>query len=101
MSQDYLEIINMETTFENKCKILADLWITYRFHSAFKDFFDANDIGVPLAFMLQEGIVSERTELIDGFISETFTIFLHALGIKDLCFEELDDMLDASVIFDE
>jgi hypothetical protein len=91
--RDYLEMDNVETTFANKCKILSELWIKYRDEETLKDFFDYNDISLPLAFLLDEGVVSERNSAIDGFIEEAFVILLTALKIKDEGFDNLDDLL--------
>jgi hypothetical protein len=80
------------TTFENKCIILADLWLNYRNDDNFDDFIQYNDMGLPLAYALSEGIV-KGTELSDKFIDETFDLLLRAIGIEDTGFENLDDVL--------
>jgi len=80
------------TTFENKCIILADLWLNYRNDDNFEDFIEYNDMGLPLAYALSEGIV-KGTELSDKFIDETFDLLLSAIGIEDTGFENLDDVL--------
>ena len=80
------------TTFENKCLILADLWLNYRNDDNFEDFIEYNDMGLPLAYALSEGIV-KGTELSDKFIDETFDLLLRAIGIEDTGFENLDDVL--------
>ncbi len=36
-----------KTTFENKCDILSDLWMNYRFEKQFEDFVNYNDLGLP------------------------------------------------------
>ena len=82
----------MTTTFENKCIILADLWLNYRNDDNFDDFIQYNDMGLPLAYALSEGIV-KGTELSDKFIDETFDLLLRAIGIEDTGFENLDDVL--------
>ena len=81
------------TTLENRCGILSELWMEYRDEVEFQDFIQYNDIGLPLAFMLDEAIVSPtpRSTLM---INETFDLFLATLGRKeDEGYESLDDLL--------
>lgn len=70
------------TPFENKCDILADLWLNLRYDEEFVDFISYNDLGLPLAYALSEGIV-EPTDLAKSFINETFTMLLGTLGLED------------------
>ena len=81
------------TTYDNKCAILADVWINFRFDSQFTDFIQYNDLGLPLAYAITEGIV-KSAELSVKFIDETFDLLLAALSIEeDQAFTSLDDML--------
>jgi hypothetical protein len=80
------------TTFESKCVILSDLWLNYRDDEQFEDFIQYNDMGLPLAYALSEGIV-KGTELSNKFIDETFDLLLAGLGIDDTGFEDLTDLL--------
>ncbi len=82
----------METTFENKCAILAELWLNYKADEEFEDFIEYNDLGLPLAYAISSGIV-ERTQKADGFIEETFELLLASLDVEDEGFESLDDLL--------
>lgn len=85
----------IKTSFENKCAILADVWMNYRDDEDFKDFVEYNDLGLPMAYMIDNGIV----EIEDGtvganFINETFRLLLSGLDIEeDLGFETLEDVL--------
>lgn len=81
-----------ETTFENKCNILAELWLDYRDDAGFEDFVEYNDLGLPLSFLLAEGLVSP-TDQAKAIIDETFVLLLTALEIEDAGFESLDDLL--------
>jgi hypothetical protein len=80
------------TTFENKCNILADLWMDYRHESDFKDFIDYNDIGLPLAFLLSENIVTPNQKAKD-MLEETFVLLLATLEVEDTGFDTLDDLM--------
>jgi len=85
------------TTFENKCLILSDVWLNYRNDEQFEDFATYNDMGLPLAYAISEGIV-KNTEVAEGFINETFDLLLAGLGIDDTGFESLDDLLSADML---
>lgn len=87
-----------ETTFTNKCAILADLWINYRNDEEFEDFIEYADIGLPLSYFISSGIV-ETSPKADLFITETWDLFLSALDIQeDTGFENLDEVLDTAGI---
>jgi hypothetical protein len=85
------------TTFSAKCKILSDLWIRYRNEETLEDFFNYNDISLPLAFLLDENIISEKNSAIESFIEETFMLFLKAVEMDDEGFEELDEILGLGI----
>jgi hypothetical protein len=89
-----------KTLFEHKAAILADLWLNYRNDEEFVDFVEYNDLGLPLAYAISEGIV-ESTELAARFVEETFELLLIGLDIDgDTGFETLDDMLEAQDVKD-
>ena len=82
----------MTTSFDNKTIILADLWLNYRYDEEFLDFVTYNDLGLPLAYAISEGIV-KTTELASNFINETFDLLLAGMGIdEDTGFESMDDL---------
>lgn len=81
------------TTFENKCAILADLWINYRYDEQFTEFIAMNDLGLPLAYVLDTEIVV-KTDMASKFVEETFQLLIDSLGIEeDTGFESLDDLV--------
>lgn len=82
------------TTYENKCAILSDIWLNYRNDTEFVDFIEYNDMGLPLAYAIAEGIV-DSTEIASGFINETFDLFLAGLGVEDTGFDSLDDVMSS------
>lgn len=82
-----------ETPFDTRCEIIANLWIEYRDEGDFKDFVSYNDLGLPLAFLVDEKLVTPADKAV-AMINETFILFLAALGIEeDTGFESLDDLL--------
>ena len=82
-----------ETTIENKAGILSELWMNYRDDVEFADFIDYNDLGLPLAYAIANGIVDLSPKASD-FIQETFDLLLASLGIEDTGFETIDDVMD-------
>jgi hypothetical protein len=85
-----------QTSFSTKAQILAELWITYRDDENFSDFIQYNDIGLPLAYVVSNGIV-ETTEMATRFIEETYNLLLSALDVDDdLVIDSLDHLLDIS-----
>ena len=83
------------TPFSTKCEILSDLWLNYKADDEFKDFITYNDLGLPLAYSIAEGIV-EATPIATNFVNETFELLLAGLGLEDDDFENLDQMLGAA-----
>ncbi len=81
-----------KTTFENKVAILAELWVNFRADSNFEDFFEYNDLGLPLAYALDNEIIvaNDRTK---AFIEETFALLLAGFDTEDTGFESLNELL--------
>lgn len=70
------------TTFDSKANILTDLWFNYRSDEQFADFFAYNDIGLPLAYAYQEGIVELSAPAIK-LVEDTYLMFIEMLGLKE------------------
>jgi hypothetical protein len=83
---------NVATPFDIRCEILSELWLNYKKDPEFEDFIQYNDLGLPLAYCISEGVV-EATEIATKFINETFELLLAGLAIEDEDFENLDEML--------
>lgn len=83
----------MTTSIESQTTILAELWLDYRGDENFVDFIEYNDIGLPVAYAIDNQIV-KPTSVSDKFIEETFDLLLAALGIEDSKegFVTLDDL---------
>jgi len=80
------------TTFENKCAILSELWMGYRGEKKFQDFVDYNDIGLPLAFLIDEELVRAEPQA-KVMVDETFELLIAAVGVEDTGFDSLDELL--------
>jgi len=85
------------TTFDNKIAILADLWMVYRDEPEWKDFIDFHDLGLPLAFMLDNNLIYRNVIMgspAEELINETFALLLKGLDIpEDTGFDNLDDIV--------
>jgi hypothetical protein len=87
--------------FEDKCKILADLWLNYRKDPDIEDFVEYNDLGLPLAFLIH----AELVEVLDDgirYVEEAYDLFAESLQVDpDEDFNTLQEMLNASPDEDE
>jgi hypothetical protein len=80
------------TTLANKVAILADLWLNYGDDETFEDFIAYNDLGLPLAYALDNDIIVANEKTI-GFIDETFALLLAGLEQEDTGFNTLNELL--------
>jgi hypothetical protein len=82
--------------FETKCAILSDLWLNYKDMDALKDFLEYNDIGLPLAYLINVDLVTPNEEAF-SYIEETYDLLAESLGLDlDEEFSTLAEMLNAS-----
>lgn len=85
----------MAIEFSDKAGWLADFYLNYKDDEMenLKDFFSYNDIGLPLAFCIAEGIV-QATPAAEDYVNETWTILLQAIGLTedDLDIEGIGEM---------
>jgi hypothetical protein len=81
------------TDFTNQIKILAELYSNYRDDKGFADFVEFNDMGLPLAYFANEGLVTLNEDAM-RYVAETFELFIGSLGIEDTGFTTLDEMLN-------
>ena len=79
------------TSFDDRCSILSELWMNYRKDQNFEDFISYNDLGLPLAYLLDNKIV-KSTALSVKFINETFDLLLGSLELQDNGYVTLDDV---------
>jgi hypothetical protein len=82
-----------KTSFQKKCEILSDLWEDYRDDEDFKDFFEYNDLGVPMAYGLVAKLIEKLT--LDGvrYIEDSFRLLLEGLETEDTGFDSLSELL--------
>lgn len=85
------------TPFSSKCEMLGEFWLNYRVSPEFGDFFEYNDLGLPLAYAVSEDIVTP-SDFATHLINETFDLLLEVLGVEDTGFENIEDILAAATV---
>jgi hypothetical protein len=83
------------TTFEKKTEILGELWINYRGDDGFQEFIDYNDLALPFAFSISEGLIQPQETMV-SFINDAWDMLLSALDIEDLGYTTLQEILEES-----
>ncbi|MCF8135167.1 MAG: hypothetical protein K9J32_06700 [Synechococcus lacustris] len=83
----------LTTTFENRALILGQLWLRLGSDSEWIDFFQYNDLGLPLAFSYAEGIIN-HTPTLEQYINETWDLLIEGLDVEDTGFDNLEELLD-------
>ncbi len=83
------------TEFLNKVSILGSFYSDYRDDEELQDFFEFNDIGMPLAYLSKEGLCEVSD---DGrkYIAESWDTLLIFLGVEDIGFVTLEQLLSFS-----
>lgn len=86
----------MAIPFADRCGILGRFWIDFREDQDLKPFVEYNDVGLPLAYFIAEGLVTS-TPLSEQYINETFDIFLQAMNVTE---EELEGVDNLTALLD-
>jgi hypothetical protein len=73
--------------YADKTGILGQLWIDYREDDNFSVFMEYNDIGLPLSYVVAEGLVPALTPLGEDYVDETIEMLFKLLEISE---EEVD-----------
>jgi hypothetical protein len=81
----------MAIPFADRCGILGQFWIDFRDDEDLKTFVEYNDVGLPLAYFIAEGLVT-GTPMSEEYINETFEIFLKALMVSEEDIEGADNL---------
>lgn len=65
------------------------------------DFFEYNDLGLPLAFMIEQKIV-ESTPVAQVYIEETFELLVESLGLdSEEEYESIEEMFELEKQWEE
>lgn len=83
----------MAIPFADKCGILGRFWIEFREDEDLKNFTEYNDVGLPIAYFIAEGLVKE-TPLSEQYINETFDLLLNAIEVTEEEIEGIDNLDD-------
>ena len=78
--------------FADKTGILGQLWIDFRDDDNFSAFMDYNDIGVPMAYYVAEGLVTGLTDLGQQYVEESIDMMFKLLEITEAEVDELDEI---------
>lgn len=78
--------------FADKAGILGQLWIDFRDDDNFSAFMDYNDIGVPMAYYLAEGLVSGLTPLGEQYVEESIDMMFKLLEITEAEVDGLEEV---------
>lgn len=84
--------------FADKAGVLGQLWIEFRGDEDFSDFIEYNDLGLPLAYMVAEGLVKECSPVGEEVIDETYKMFMALLEITESDLEVLEEINLGSVL---
>ena len=80
------------TSFDSKALILGQLWLNFKCDDDLADFFEYNDLGLPLAFAYAEGIINS-TPTLEKYINESFDLLLAGFEVEDTGFEDITDLM--------
>lgn len=70
----------MATDFNIRSAILAELWMNFRDDANLQDFFEYNDLGLPLAYVINTELAIP-TETGKIYVNETFDLLCAAIGV--------------------
>ena len=86
----------MAMDFSKKCEVLSELWINYKQDDNLSDFIEYNDLGLPLAYMVNTNLVNTTDEG-KKYIEETYDLFCAAIGVdNEKEYNGLNEMLGDS-----
>jgi len=82
------------TSFENKCKVIAELWSFDRDgEQTFSELWEDYDLSTPIAHALYNGWVLDISEQAERNIEDLFDSILEQLSLADTGFESYRDLL--------
>ena len=75
-------------------EILGELYFSYKGDKNFEEFFEYNTIGLPLAYVVSQGLATlEPTG--EQYVSETYRILIESLGAdQEAEYESLEDLFN-------
>lgn len=82
------------TSFENKCKILAELWSDEVFEPQFKELFDDYNLSFPYAFGLHHEHILRLSDESEQSIETLFDMVLAIAQKSDTGFTSVYDVIE-------
>lgn len=82
----------MTTDYASKCDILNDIWINYSEEEVLQHFIEMNDLGLPMAHFISNGIV-ESTPLAEQLVNQSFSWLMDLFDIEDTGFKKAEEIL--------
>lgn len=82
--------------FADKTGVLAQLWIDFREDENFSAFMDYNDIGVPMAYYIAEGLVNP-TPLGEQYVEESIDMMFKLLEVTEAEVDEVFKITEQDV----
>jgi hypothetical protein len=83
------------TDFSSKCDILGCFHSHYSAQKEFQDFMEFNDLGLPLAYFVSEGLCEVSDDGV-RYINETYGLFLAYFELEDTGFSNLEGVFLAA-----
>lgn len=84
----------MPNSFANQAKVLSELWMNYKEDKNFKDFVEYNDLGLPLAYFIDSGLVTPSDQA-KYYVEETYDLLVASMKIEDVEYASLEEMLSS------
>jgi len=86
----------MSTSFLTKCEILSEVHLEASWNEQLKDFSDVNDIGLPLAYLINKGLATTNDKG-EVFIEATWESLCNMLNVDSKAsYTSADEILNAS-----
>lgn len=84
--------------YEDKERVVGQAWFAVKNEESWKDVVNYCDLGMPLAYAHQAGMVSELGEAAKAFVEETYGILLEVVELpKDSEFTSWFDLNQAAL----
>lgn len=86
------------TELDIECQVLSNLWMNYRDEEAFQEFIEYNDIGLPLAHYVADGLIrkSALEAVAITYIADTYALLFQMLGVPvSHEYQTFEDLLEA------
>jgi hypothetical protein len=92
----------MSTSFSTKCEILAEVHVESGFNPNLDEFRQVNDIGLPLAYLIAQGLVEPKGDDSLKYVEDTWRMLCESLDLDpNLEYTDSEDFLAHQVDDDE